>query len=96
MNPQINVAIQVLPLKAGMHPYKVVDKAIEVIKASQLPYKVCPFETVVEGEYDTIMKLIKLIHEVCFQNGTEELIVNIKIQSSVAPVTIFDKMEQYE
>jgi len=46
---QINAAIQLLPLKTNEDRYSVVDKAIELINKSGLNYKVCPFETVVEG-----------------------------------------------
>ena len=51
---QVNIALQVLPVSKDIHPYILVDKAIEVIAASGLNYKVTPFETVIEGTYDQI------------------------------------------
>jgi len=51
-NNIVNVAIQVLPSSKKEHPYSIVDKAIEVIQKSGLKYKVCPFETVIEGEIE--------------------------------------------
>lgn len=97
MRTKINAAIQVLPQANGIHPYHLVDKAIEVIQQSGLNYKVCPFETVVEGEYDEVMSLIKKVHEACYLAGTQTMMTYIKIQSSALnDVTIADKMEKYE
>ena len=96
MNQQVNVAIQVLPRAKDIHPYDIVDRAIDVIKESGLKYQVCPFETVIEGDYDVIMKLIEKIHLKCYDSGAEELICNLKIQTSKhAEVTIEDKMKKY-
>lgn len=96
MQTQTNAAIQVLPRATSIHPYTIVDKAIETIAASGLKYQVCPFETVVEGTYNEVMELIKKVHETCYDAGAEELICNIKIQTSGKQnVTIDDKMHKY-
>ena len=60
---QINAAIQLLPLGAKGSRYEVVDKAIVLIQKSGLNYKVCPFETVVEGQPDAVYKLIRDIQD---------------------------------
>jgi len=97
MDKKINVAIQVLPRSAKMGTYDLVDKAIEAIQNSGLKYRVCPFETVVEGYYDEIMELIKKVHEVIYLNGADEMITNIKIQTRYnQDVLIEDKMNKYE
>jgi uncharacterized protein (TIGR00106 family) len=97
MKNKINIALQVLPQAPGIHPYSLVDKAIEVIQNSGLKYKVCPFETVIEGNYDEVMDLVKQVHEVCYQAGTQTMMTYIKIQSSaLGDVTIDDKMEKYK
>ena len=97
MKNKINVALQVLPRSATKESYALVDKAIEIIEKSGLPYKVCPFETVMEGYYDEIMEIIKKVHEQCYASGTETMMTYIKIQSSVnSDVTIDDKMHKYE
>lgn len=96
MNQIVNVAIQVLPQKAGEISYSIVDKAIEIIKESGFKYQVCPFETVVEGEFKAIMKLIETIHEVCYNEGTISMLTYIKIESSsVKEVDIEDKIGKY-
>lgn len=97
MKTKINVAIQVLPRSAKVGTYELVDKAIETIQNSGLKYQVCPFETVVEGYYDEIMTLLKEVHEVVYANGAEEMITNIKIQTSYnQDVYIEDKMNKYK
>jgi len=96
MNKTVNIALQILPTSKTIHPYKLVDKAIEVIANSGLRYKVCPFETVMEGNYDDIMKVVKLAQDACYEAGAESLMTYIKIQSSVSDVSIDDKMEKYE
>lgn len=97
IDKKINVAIQVLPRSAKVGTYELVDKAIEVIQKSGLIYRVCPFETVVEGYYDEIMALLKEVHEVIYANGAEEMITNIKIQTRYnEDVLIEDKMNKYD
>jgi len=96
MTKTVNIALQILPSSKTIHPYKLVDKAIEVIAASGLRYKVTPFETVIEGSYDEIMKVVKLAQEACYEAGAESLMTYIKIQSSHTDVSIDDKMEKYE
>ncbi len=94
---RVNMAVQVLPQAKGRNSYDLVDEAIREIDASGLRYKVCPFETVVEGDLDTLMALVKRIHQVLEKNGTEKLMTYIKIQTDFQnDVTIDDKMHKYE
>lgn len=93
----INAAIQVLPRSATKGTYELVDLAIELIQQSGLNYRVCPFETVVEGSFDEVMQLIKEIHKVVYAGGADEMITNIKIQTRHnQDVFIEDKMSKYE
>jgi uncharacterized protein (TIGR00106 family) len=96
MTKTVNIALQVLPASTTVHPYLLVDKAIEVIEKSGLRYKVTPFETVMEGSYDEIMEVVKLAQEACYEAGAETMMTYIKIQSSRKDVSIDDKMEKYE
>ncbi|MBN2807654.1 MAG: MTH1187 family thiamine-binding protein [Prolixibacteraceae bacterium] len=93
---KVNLAIQVLPQSNTKHPYAIVDKAIEVIQQSGLNYQVCPFETVVEGSWDEVMALVQKVHEACYQNETDKMMMYLKIQSSKdEDLSIEDKMHQY-
>ena len=96
MDKTVNIALQILPSSKTIHPYALVDKAIEVIANSGLRYKVCPFETVMEGKYDAIMKVVKQAQDACYKAGAESLMTYLKIQSSLNDVSIEDKMEKYE
>lgn len=97
MKNQINLAIQVLPRSSKKGTYELVDVAIELIQKSGLNYTVCPFETVIEGQYDEVMKLVKAIHEAVYNAGAEEMITNIKIQTRKnQDVYIDDKMNKYK
>ncbi len=97
MKNKVNVAFQVLPRSTKKGTYELVDIAIKVIQESGIKYRVCPFETVLEGNYDEIMSLIKKVQEVLYENGTETMLANVKIQSAAyRDVTIEDKMEKYD
>jgi uncharacterized protein (TIGR00106 family) len=97
MNKIVNIALQILPSSATIHPYKLVDKAIEVIAASGLKYRVTPFETVMEGTYDEVMEVVKKAQQACYDAGAESMMTYIKIQSSKdTDVSIEDKMEKYD
>ena len=96
MSKTVNIALQILPTSTSIHPYKLVDKAIELIANSGIRYKVTPFETVMEGDYDKIMAVVKLAQEACYEAGAESLMTYLKIQSSTSDVSIDDKMEKYE
>jgi len=96
-NKQINLAVQVLPFGGEKHAYEIVDEAIKQIQNSELKYKVCPFETVIEGSYADVMDVVEKVQKACYDAGADHLICNIKIQShSTDKVTIDDKMHQYE
>lgn len=93
---KINVAIQVLPEADGKVKYELVDKAIEAIRSSGYRYKVCPFETVVECNYDKLPGLLDKIHTACGDAGTQRMLTNIKLQVNFEnDVAIEDKMEKY-
>jgi len=95
-NKQVNLAIQVLPKSTEKHPYDIVDKAIEYIQSTGLKYTVCPFETVIEGNYHQIMDIVEKIHDECFASGATELLVNMKLQSRKdEDVSIEEKTGKY-
>lgn len=99
MNHMVNLAIQVLPLQSGTQEeaYAIVDKAIEQIQASGMKYVVCPFETVVEGEFDKVMQLLKDIQEACFNVGAPSLLINMKLHTSnIKDMAIDDKIGKYK
>jgi uncharacterized protein (TIGR00106 family) len=97
MNHQINLALQILPSVPSEQVYAVVDEAIAVIKNSGVKYRVCPFETVMEGTYDELMEVVRKAQEVCFKAGASQLLVYIKMQiKKDEDVTIEEKTGKYD
>ncbi len=93
---KINLALQVLPQAEGKNSYDLVDVAIKLIEESGLTYQVCPFETVIEGNFDELMALVRRIHQELEKNGTEKLMTYMKLQTVFQQdVTIQDKMHKY-
>ncbi len=92
---QINAAIQLLPIGAVGDKYALIDNAISLISKSGLRYKVCPFETVVEGTSEKVYKLIQDIQTQTLSNGCEELLINIKIHAATKDLAFEDKLEKY-
>ena len=93
---KINLAIQVLPFSTSEDKYAIIDKAIELIQKSSLKHVVCPFETVVEGNYEEVMNLVGAIKTNCLLAGADDLIINLKLHARKdADTLIDDKMEKY-
>jgi uncharacterized protein (TIGR00106 family) len=57
---------------------KYVARSLDLIDKSGLNYKINPMGTVVEGEWDEVMSLIKNCHEAILAD-TERVVTNIKI-----------------
>ena len=73
------------------------DKAIEVIKQSGVKYEVTPFETVMEGPEDELMKIAKNAQEAVLTAGAEELLVYYRIQNRKGgDVIISEKTGKYK
>ena len=92
---QINAAIQLLPLSTVENRYDIVDKAILIIQQSGLHFKVCPFETVVEGNSQSVYQLIEKIQSEILKNGCDELILNVKIHAANRDLSFNEKLAKY-
>ncbi|MEW5936709.1 MAG: MTH1187 family thiamine-binding protein [Candidatus Thermoplasmatota archaeon] len=66
------------PVGVGASLSRHVAKAMGILKESKLPYKVNPMGTVVEGEWDEVMDVIKRCHMAMFEEG-ERVATYIKI-----------------
>jgi uncharacterized protein YqgV (UPF0045/DUF77 family) len=98
MDYKINAAIQFLPQAGpGEDTYAIIDKAIGQIQESGLYYKVCPFETIVEGTFDQVTRLIKKMQETCFDHGANEILIYTKFQVRKGEdVHVQEKMHKYQ
>lgn len=95
MNPIINASIQAIPINVN-DSYFIVDKAIAVIQASGLPFKVGPFSTSVEGTLKEVQTLIGKITEACQEYGANELLLNLQFHIKAdKDVRMDDKTGKY-
>lgn len=83
--------IQLIPNNREDHTGGFVDHALETIQASGLRHKVGPLETVIEGDFRTVIQLIEDIHTKAVEGGAEELLSNIKIHYRSSGVAFEDK-----
>ena len=75
-----SVAIQVLPKVAtNEETIRIVDEAIKYIKSFDVKAEVGPFETTLEGDYDTLMEIVKGCPTVCTKAGAPSAMVYVKI-----------------
>lgn len=62
------VEFSIVPLGAGSSISEQVAEVLRIVDASGIPYKINPMGTVVEGEWDKIMKLIRKCHKTVMKN----------------------------
>ena len=77
--PEASIAIQVLPKAEGEEVIRIVDEVIAYIKSTGLNTFVGPFETTVEGDYDTLMEVVKQCQIICLKAGAEAVSSYVKI-----------------
>lgn len=77
---QINLGIQVVPILSADEGYPIIDACIALIQSSGIEYSVTPFETVLEGPYPEIMKLVNELYEKA-NALSPETVINIRIHS---------------
>lgn len=59
-----SIALQVLPLAQGIDRIAVIDQVIAYLQTQEVTMVVTPFETVLEGEFDELMRILKEALEV--------------------------------
>lgn len=79
MTYDTSIAVQVLPSVEGEEIIRIVDDVISYIKSTGLPTFVGPFETTVEGDYDTLMEIVKQCQLICIKAGSPSVMSYIKI-----------------
>ena len=92
------LAIQCLPLGAGKKKeevYALVDKAIEAIDASGLPYTVGPLETVVEGPLDKLFEVAQAAHKAILAAGVEHVATYMKLFTAPEMGSSEEKIQKY-
>lgn len=67
-----------VPLGVGVSVSQYVAKVIKVVDESGLPYRVHAMGTIVEGQWDEVMELIKKCRNL-LMDEVERLVIDIKI-----------------
>ena len=93
-----SIAIQVLPDVPDIkNVCAIVDEVIAYIKSTGCHYEVGPFETVVEGDFDTLMQIVKRCTEITVEAGAPSVKVYTKIFYNPSGVlTIDEKIGKYK
>jgi uncharacterized protein (TIGR00106 family) len=68
----------IVPMGSGPSVGSVIARIMKVVAESGVSYKANPMGTVLEGDWDTVMGLIKKCHEEAMRDS-ERVITNIKI-----------------
>lgn len=94
---EASVAIQVLPkVSKTEEVIRIVDKVIEYIASTGLTYFVGPFETTIEGDYSSLMEIVKECQKICIREGAEGVSSYVKISYNPCGVlSIGDKTDKY-
>lgn len=92
-----SIAIQVLPDVEDIKKVcAIVDKVIAYIESTGCHYEVGPFETVVEGEFDALMSIIRRCQEIPIEEGAPSTKAYVKIfHNPTGVLTINEKIDKY-
>jgi uncharacterized protein (TIGR00106 family) len=86
----------IVPIGVGSSIGDQLAEVLKIVDASGLPYKLNPMGTVVEGEWDEVMELIKKCHEAVMSRG-ERAVTTISIDDRKGkPNRIDQKVESIE
>lgn len=88
---EASVAIQVLPHVEGEEVIRIVDEVIAYIKGTGLNTFVGPFETTIEGDYDTLMDIVRECQLICIKAGAPSVMSYVKISYNPKGVWTIDK-----
>ena len=90
--------VAVMPLRpyAGEEEmYKVVDACIQEIQKSGLKYEIGAMSTTIEGEFEEVFDLLKVIHRIPFNLGCERVITTARIDEKAGGITINEKLKNH-
>ena len=106
-----SIAIQVLPqIKESLYVcggensnsntqevFRVVDEVIKYIDQTGVKYVVSPFETVMEGDFDELVAIVKQAQKIAVEAGASSVLSYIKLAYNPKGVsTIEDKTDKYQ
>lgn len=75
----VTAGFQVMPNGKDVNTDGVIPEMIKVVKNSGLEYDIGPMETVVEGDFDEVLRVIKSAQQVGINMGADEVMTTIKM-----------------
>lgn len=92
-----NMDIQILPTVDGgeKEKYAVIDAVIEHIISTGLKYEVGALGTTIEGEFSSLLDILKKSQEICFEKGAERVCTIAKFDYKKEGITIEEKVGKY-
>ena len=88
-----SIALQILPLSQGIDRIAVIDQVIAYLQAQEVTMVVTPFETVLEGEFDELVRILEEALEVAGKEA-DNVFDNVKINVGEI-LSIDEKLEKY-
>lgn len=90
------IEFSIVPVGTGSSIGNRLAEVLKIVDDSGLPYKLNPMGTVVEGEWDDLLKLVKKCHETVMKNE-ERAITSIAIDDRKGkPNRIEEKVKSVE
>ncbi|MCL1631073.1 thiamine-binding protein [Sporolactobacillus sp. CPB3-1] len=93
--PISNVGLQILPFSKKKDTYALVDEAIKVIQESGVKYEVTAMETILEGELDELLEVVKKTIHATVEAGADEVAAEVKIHFRPQGTSIEEKVGKY-
>jgi uncharacterized protein (TIGR00106 family) len=72
------IEFSVVPLGKGASVSAVIARVLKIVMDSRVPYKANPMGTVIEGEWDRLIGLIKACHDEAMKDA-DRVVTTIKI-----------------
>ncbi len=91
MTPILNAGLQIIPLHVVDPTYTIVNNVIGLISATNLPYLVTPYNTVVNGNLAQIQQLVTSITNYMQQTNCNEYLLNIQIHAKTHEDCTFEQ-----
>ena len=88
-----SIALQILPLSQDVDRLGVIEKVIAYLQAQPVKQLVTHFETVLEGEWEELMAILKRAIELAGEEA-DNVFANVKINSGHI-LSIEEKIENY-
>ncbi len=90
------VEFSIVPVGVGSSIGNQLARVLKIVDESRLPYKINPMGTVIEGQWDDIMRLIKKCHKAVMKDG-ERALTTISIDDRKGkPNRIDEKVKSIE